>query len=217
MTSTVKPPRKQPQRKAAERRAVESALIEGAETVERIVTAAARLMARDGELEPNMRELLSSAGISTRAFYRHFPSKAALISVVIEEIYNEMLDRLQQSVVASDTAEHKLRGWIDATLDYAADPDLATRGRALVVHQAQLSRDYADVYIEAGRALNAQIAAIIEQGIADNVFCTSKVQSDARMIVSLTVATMQRHVILVSSPSPGEAAQLADFVLRTLR
>lgn len=217
MNSEVKPIRKRPQRKAAERRAVETALIEGAETVERIVVAAARLMARDGELEPNMRELLSSAGISTRAFYRHFPSKAALISVVIEEIYNEMLDRLQQSVIAPEDAERKLRRWINATLDYAADPELATRGRALVVHQAQLSREYAEVYVEAGRALNAQVAAIIEQGVSEKLFDTRNAQSDARMVVSLTVATMQRHVILVSSPSPNEAAQLADFVLRTLR
>lgn len=217
MTPAAKSPQTRPQRKAAERRAVESALIEGAQTVERIVSAAARLMARDGELEPNMRELMASAGISTRAFYRHFPSKAALISVVIEEIYNEMLDRLQQSVVASDSAERKLRGWIDATLDYAANPDLATRGRALVVHQAQLSRDYAGVYVEAGRALNAQVAAIIEQGVAEQAFVTTQVQSDARMIVSLIVATMQRHVILVSSPSAHESAQLADFVLRTLK
>lgn len=196
---------------------MESALLEGAQTVERIVRAAARLMARDGELEPNMRELLADAGISTRAFYRHFPSKAALISVVVEEIYNEMVDTLQQHSHAEPSAENKLRSWISAALDYAANPDLATRGRAMVVHQAQLSREYAAVFVEAGRTLNSQVAAIIEQGIVEGVFHSGNPQSDARMIVSLTVASLQRHVILVSTPSQNEAAQLADFVMKALR
>lgn len=186
-------------------------------TFERIVLAAARLMSRDAELEPNMRELLKEAGISTRAFYRHFPSKSALILVVVEEIYNEMVDAIQGKVLSAPGAEARLRAWIAAALDYAVDPDLATRGRALVVHQAQLSREYSAVYEEVGRALNAQVAAIVEQGIAEGAFRTPRPHCDARLIVALTIASMQRHIMLVTAPAAHEARDLADFVLRTLR
>lgn len=204
-------------RREAETRAAAPALAEGAATVERILSAAVRIMSRDGELEPNMRDLLKDSGISTRAFYRHFPSKAALISVVVEDIYHEMLDSLQSAVLRAEGPEEQLKAWIAAALDYAADPELATRGRALVLHQAQLSREYAAVYEEAGRALNGQVAAILNQGIAAGVFRSAKPHADARLIVSLTIANLQRHVLLVSNPPAHEAAELADFVLRTLR
>lgn len=198
-------------------RAADPGLAEGAATVQRVLSAAVRIMSRDGELEPNMRELLKDAGISTRAFYRHFPSKAALISVIVEDIYHEMLDSLHGAVLGAQGPEAKLKAWIAAALDYAVDPDLAMRGRALVLHQAQLSREYAAVYEDAGRALNAQVVAILELGIAAGLFCSNTVHSDARLIVSLTIAALQRHVLLVSSPSNQEAADLAGFILRTLR
>lgn len=203
-------------RQAASNRAIEARFAESAETVRRILDVAVRLMVRDAELEPNMRELLAEARISTRAFYRHFPNRSALISTVVEDIYNEMLDHLQGRIAHVENPVQQLAEWVRGVVSYAEVPESVARGRALVLHQARLSRDFADVYIDAGRRLVRQLGGILERGVEAGCFTVADLRSDARLITTLTLAAMQRHVLLSIPPQPQDTDKLIGFILRAL-
>jgi AraC-like DNA-binding protein len=53
--------------------------------VGRIIDATYRVFERTGTFDPRVREILSEAGLSTQAFYRHFASKDELLLVVLDD------------------------------------------------------------------------------------------------------------------------------------
>jgi AcrR family transcriptional regulator len=51
---------------------------------ELLIAATWTVAARIGSFEPSVRDILQEAGISTKAFYRHFRSKDELLLVALE-------------------------------------------------------------------------------------------------------------------------------------
>src|SRR5262245_33939159 len=74
---------------SAAQRAVERALdlrrAAYAGEVQRLLAATFALIERTGELEPRVGDIVREAGLSNQTFYRHFPSKQALLVAVLDE------------------------------------------------------------------------------------------------------------------------------------
>ena len=199
---------------AAVRRGAARHVEEAAATVEAVMAAGRELVERDGVLDFNMRELLSVAGVSNRAFYRHFPTKDALVAALVDEVYATMVDTLGFVVDSTADPVAALEQWIDGALVYATDPALASRGRVFVAYEARLREEHSGLYRAAGARLTEQVAGLIERGRADGRFAAA--ESQARFVTRLVVATLQHHVLERSVPSPDERDALVDFVLGAL-
>ncbi len=104
----------------------------------RIIEAAYRLLAdSDGSSAPIM-DVLAAAGLSTRAFYRHFDSKDALLLAMFRNDSDRVLAELRALADQAPTARDALHGWINAMLGLAADP--RRRWRALVLNSDEVTR-----------------------------------------------------------------------------
>src|SRR6476469_2947122 len=64
---------------------------------EQIVRAAYELTQRDGSKETSVHDVLHAAGLSTRAFYRHFRSRDELVL----EMYRVDCDRVNATVASA--------------------------------------------------------------------------------------------------------------------
>ena len=85
---------------------------------EEILATAARLFARDGFHGVSIDELGAAVGISGPALYRYFPSKESILSAMLVDISQRLLEGGRQRA-------ESLEGLIDFHVDFALDhPDL---------------------------------------------------------------------------------------------
>jgi AcrR family transcriptional regulator len=92
-----------------------------------LVAAAHRVMRRNGFAGATVVDILDEAGLSTRAFYRHFESKDALLLAMYRRDIEAVAARLGRRVAAAGSPRAALEAWLDEVLSLAYDPRRAGR------------------------------------------------------------------------------------------
>lgn len=87
---------------------------------ERILDAAADLIARQGYHAVGMAEIGSAAGIVGSGIYRHFPSKSAVLVALFDRVLDPLTDGATR-IVSTHPAEDALRLLIDSHVAFALD------------------------------------------------------------------------------------------------
>ena len=84
-----------------------------------LVNAAAEIVRDEGIASVNVARVLDRAALSTRAFYRHFDSKDALVSAVFLQMARIEMRRLKRKMAAASNPAEAVVAWIDGRLDLA--------------------------------------------------------------------------------------------------
>src|SRR6059058_1312058 len=97
-----------------------------AATQHALQTAARRLWGARGYADVGTPEIVEAAGVTRGAMYHQYADKAALFVAVLEAVETEIMERLQNSVVAAQpgTPAQALRIAADAWLDIASEPEI---------------------------------------------------------------------------------------------
>lgn len=125
--------------------------------VEALVDAGLRVLRRRGSAGLTVAEVLREAGLSTRAFYRHFRSKDELVLAIYEQEATRANERLRARLTATRSPRAAVEAWIDETLALGFDPRRAHRTRALAAEGARLQADHP---AEFGRILDGLLAPL---------------------------------------------------------
>ena len=96
-------------RSLAVARSVDPAREAAEDRVQRLIDAALELMTNPDGDEVTVQNVADRAGLSLRAFYRHFPSKDELLLAVFEEAIRANAQHLQQEIAASDEPLERVR------------------------------------------------------------------------------------------------------------
>ena len=84
-----------------------------------LVSAAAEIVRDEGIGSVNVARVLERAALSTRAFYRHFDSKDALVSAVFLQMARMEMRRLKRKMAAASNPAEAVVAWIEGRLDLA--------------------------------------------------------------------------------------------------
>lgn len=95
-------------------------LVNSGEGAERVMSAARRVLARDGSAALTMRNVASEAGVTATAIYRHYASKDELLRALIRERYDVFLQYLADAPAGRRPLD-RLSAVFDRYLDYAID------------------------------------------------------------------------------------------------
>ena len=97
-----------------------------AATQRALLTAARRLWGKRGYAEVGTPEIAEAAGVTRGAMYHQFADKPALFLAVLEELEEELMQRLAGAVAAAgpNTAADALYVAADAWLDIAREPEV---------------------------------------------------------------------------------------------
>jgi AcrR family transcriptional regulator len=89
---------------------------------QRILTAAADLVARNGFSSVSMEDIGDAVGITASAIYRHYESKNAVLVAMFDRVIDRLLSEGQQ-VAADQQADPReaLRRLIDGQIDFVVD------------------------------------------------------------------------------------------------
>jgi AcrR family transcriptional regulator len=159
-------------------------------------------------------DVLTEAGLSTRAFYRHFRSRDELVLAVFEHETRRSLERLTAAVYEAPNARAALDAWIDETLALGFEPARARRTRPLAREGNRLQAEFPKEFA-------AIVASVLDPLVAVlRAFPAADPERDARTLHAiawalveeklhgskLTVAQARAHILRFCLPAIGAAS-----------
>ncbi|WP_041439735.1 MULTISPECIES: TetR/AcrR family transcriptional regulator [Thermomonospora] len=183
----------------------------------RIMEAAYRCLADSDGATASITDILSTAGLSTRAFYRHFDSKDGLLLAMFRRDADRLLAELREATSAAATPAEALRVMAHVMLRLTADPRRRRRVLVLTSAEARRARGYAAEHQRFVAAQEAAIAEILRAGRADGSFPWADPEGDARFIQAALGQAFMEQMTQTARLGPAEAAdQVVGFALRAL-
>lgn len=184
--------------------------------VEQLLRAAGRVIGRRGATL-TVADVLEEAGLSTRAFYRHFTSRDELLLAVHEREQERSVARLVDAVAGAPDSRSAVAAWIDEHLALGFDTRRAARTRVLAAEGARLRVEFPEHVAATLAALLAPLVGAIERGVADCTFIDVDAQLTARSIHAVVWELVQQRLDGTASRPLDEAREHAvDFCLRAL-
>ena len=100
--------------------------------VRRLLDAGLAVMDRCGTTSrPRVADIVAEAGLSNDAFYRHFPSKDALVAAILDDGADRLGRYLEHRMAKAAGPEAQVRAWVAGVLAQA-DPAIAATTRAVL-------------------------------------------------------------------------------------
>jgi AcrR family transcriptional regulator len=177
--------------------------------VRRLIDAAFVVMRTTGDIDPQVRDIVKAAGLSNQAFYRHFPSKDALLLAVLADGQRQLVEYLGARVASTSDPEAQVRLWIEGMLAQARNPDAAEATRPFAINGARL----ADRYPADLTATRADLLTTL----APSVHALGGTDHDAAFVCDLALTRMNDAIIHRRSPEPAEVQHLVEFCLAGVR
>jgi AcrR family transcriptional regulator len=158
-----------------------------------IVTAAAKSLREQGVRGLSIASVLDRAGLSTRAFYRHFESKDQLVTAVFAEMAAIEMRRLRRKMAAAATPVEAVAAWIDGRLDLAFDENIKSDLRRLSL-EAQSQMFASPELIQPAYAMMLEpLVEQLQRGLEQGLFRDIDPVIEAQSIQGVVWASTERQ------------------------
>ncbi len=148
---------------------------------DRVVSAAARMIERDGYDGASMREIADEAGMTKPGLYYHAPSKDLLLFAIHDRFATQLLERAEQVLAAGGSAADRLRAVIRLNLETVAE--FRAEGTVFLREYWHLTGELREV-IDAQRNRFRRIyVELIEEGIGSGEFSPGDAEVDALAVL----------------------------------
>jgi AcrR family transcriptional regulator len=185
------------------------------DVAQRILQAAIRVFNKYGLRKTTMRDIAESAGMSKSSLYYYFRDKKKILSSVIRQEAEILIEKLRTAVQQAASPQEKLQAYV------------VTRMRLLFklsVYYASLTETYLEQYafIEQEREAftdfeNTTIQDILSEGINTGVFRIRDVLTTAKMIIIIMKGLELRLIIGKSMDDLDETvSSMLDILLQGL-
>lgn len=179
-----------------------------------ILDAAYRVM-RERPDDLTIAGVLDSAGVSTRAFYRHFDSKDALLREMYLRDARWAASRLGRRLARASTPRQAVEWWIDEIYGFTRDARRAERVTVLSSIAGSRAEGVESAALEARSLLIESLLAAIADGRATGAFRSVDVAAAAEL-----VAAAAMHAAGLAAPYRGavplDQATTTEFCLSAI-
>jgi len=152
-------------------------------------------------------DVLADAGLSTRAFYRHFASRDELIVAMLRVESERVTAWLIGVVTEAKTGAEALHDYVYAFLSVAYEPRRAARVRALSSPDARSVWGRHDIANEDARDKRAILHEVFVRGISDGTLRGAQPVEDAFALHALASAYVDARVTGADVISFGGAVE----------
>jgi AcrR family transcriptional regulator len=171
-----------------------------------LVDAASRVLGRSEDGSISVADVLAEAGLTTRAFYRHFDSKDALSETLLLRDVEAIAQSLARAVTATTSPSDAVDTWIGQFVDVIFDVRRARRASRITQVGDDLDRGLSARLMQEMRGLVcAPLVEILRQGAASGALCSPTPEADAFSIYELVLQFRHAAVVVGTSPSRDEA------------
>ncbi|MCK4505813.1 MAG: TetR/AcrR family transcriptional regulator [Candidatus Aegiribacteria sp.] len=163
------------------------------DVAQRILQAAIRVFDKYGLRKTTMRDIAESAGMSKSSLYYYFSNKRKILSSVVRQEAETLIEKLRTSVRQAVSPQEKLQAYVVTRMHLLFE---------LSIYYASLTEAYLEQYafIEREREVftnfeNSTIQDILSEGIDTGVFRISDVLTTAKMIIIIMKGMELRLII----------------------
>ena len=182
-----------------------------ASEVRRLLDAGLEVMRRCGtDSRPRVTDIVAAAGLSNEAFYRHFPSKEALVAAILEDGTERLRTYLMHQMDKEEAPEAKVRRWVEGVLSQAVDVDIAATTLAVLWNSGSGGGGLTSGHY----SINPPLAELLQQPFAG--LGSAHPELDAALASHATVGRMSECLLGRVRPSAAEITSVADFCLRAV-
>ncbi len=153
-----------------------------------LIEAGLVALRRKGNDGCTVADVLAEAGLSTRAFYRHFASKDELVLAIYEQDARATQAKLRDRMRAAETPVAAIDVWIDETLALAFDPRRARRTRPLAHEGLRLQAAFPKQFAAIVAGVIDPLAAVLAE-LGD-----PRAERDARSLHAITWAIVEERL-----------------------
>ncbi|WP_280305259.1 TetR/AcrR family transcriptional regulator [Nocardia abscessus] len=178
--------------------------------VRKLLDAALTVISAAGTAgRPRVADIVAAAGLSNDAFYRHFPSKDALVAALLEDGAERLTGYVAHQMGKEADPRARVRRWVAAILAQAREQTAAAT-LAVLWNAAGPGLGLA-----AGPgAVDNALAALLRDTLAE--LGSAAPDSDAALIAHATIGTLAERLRQRSEPSPDDVERITAFCLRAL-
>jgi AcrR family transcriptional regulator len=197
-------------------RSLEGRRIAAQDEVERLVSAAFRVIERTGHLEPKVSDILAEAGLSNQAFYRHFRSKHELLVAVLDEGIRGLGRYLAGRVAEAASPREAVRQWIQGMAAQALDPTGAQASRPFALARGRLAEAFPAEIARSGSQVTAPLRDALEAARVEGTMPAIDADSDSEALYHLMMGWVEARLVEARIPSDREVARLEAFAMAGL-
>jgi len=156
------------------------------EEIRLLLDAATAVMRRNAYEAATVQDILDEAGLSSRAFYRHFQSKDDLVRALLRREAEAAARSIEGRVSAAGSPREGLEEWLDALLGFAFDARRARRVGMLRSEVGRKASGYPEEQRYARELTMAPLVAVLGAGQRDGSFPRAVPEHDAMTIHAMT-------------------------------
>jgi AcrR family transcriptional regulator len=190
-------------------RAVAERLESYAGEVRRLLDAAYAVMARTGDIEPRVGDIVKEAGLSNQAFYRHFAGRDALLVALLDDGQRRLVETLERRMRRVEAGTPRVRAWIEGVLEQARNADAAENTRPFAINGVRLT----DRFPAETAASYERLLAPLRDAIAD---AGGDPERDTAAVREIAMGTMNRFLVERRTPSADDVEHVVQFALAGL-
>lgn len=181
-----------------------------ANEVRRLLDAALEVMRRCGTTSrPRVADIVVAAGLSNEAFYRHFPSKDALVAALLDDGADRLRSYLEHQMAKARGPEQQVRRWIEGVLAQS-DADIAATTRAVLWNGGSAGPE------SSGRHFaSTSVGALLREPLAE--LGSTDPELDASLVAHAVFGRLTDALWQESQPSRAEIDHLVAFALAAIR
>lgn len=170
-----------------------------------LMTAAQHLFYTKGYQGTSVSDIVTAVGVAQGTFYYYFDSKEAVLRALVDDMVEQ--GRAFFHTIVSDPALSAIPKWqqaIQLTTGWKLErkEQLLTLNRMLAMDENILLRH--TLVSEQSKAVAAELAPIIAQGVDEGVFDVVLVPETARLVMALIFSLSDTMSDLILSPEPSE-------------
>ena len=175
--------------------------------VRRLLDAGLEVMRRCGTTSrPRVADIVEAAGLSNDAFYRHFPSKDALVAAILDDGAERLRGYLAHQMEKEPTPAGQVRRWVEGVLAQA-DPEIAATTLAVLWNGGTAVDGTA-----AGRHFaSATLATLLHGPFAE--LGRDDPELDASLAAHATLGKLADHLWQGAPPSAADVDRITRFCL----
>jgi AcrR family transcriptional regulator len=182
--------------------------------LDKLLTATFRVMRDRDTANPSVADILTESGLSTTAFYRHFPTKDDLLLTLLERAHELTYAHIEARLAAAADPTEKISEWVRAMFDLLRTDDLVTANRPfLLAHPRLLERFPTEISAGFDRLLAPLTAAIRAAKKAAGLPAGSAAE-DARLAMHQVFGMLIDLAALRRPADPRVAKAVASYTLR---
>lgn len=160
--------------------------------------------------------ILARAGVSSRAFYRHFESKDDLFLAMLSRLNATLTAWLDEIAEGPGTPVEQVHAWIEKMFALASEPMLGSYLAVMGCEEMQAAKGYALARAAARAERERSLADILRRGVQDGSFPLADPDIDAAAISGLVSRELVSPLVADPEQTGQALRRIMSFSMRAL-